>query len=171
MQICLKSCRSCRDWSNCPGHEWYSMSDWCWCRPQVLWMIEQFFGVHGTLGVVLGRESWPAEGRASGYTEAPKTSHSVNSHASFERPMQLVGELEHRLLKTGKDGRLLVLEVHVHNACNTTGRDLSQDARAAQGYFSVWKRKRLGYVQWQAEKTRQNHRKYGFAVPLDKIRA
>lgn len=161
----IKPCGKCRDWSNCPGHEWYAMHEIRFCRVQVIWLVTQFFSC-GKDGLELERDSWPSNVYVSGYTDAPKTSHSVNSHAGFEKPMQLVGELEHRLLKTGKDGRLLVLEVHVRNVCDTTGRELSRDARAALGYCSGWKRKRQSYNQWLAEKKRHETHKIMYFTPL-----
>lgn len=154
----IKPCNKCRDWSGCPGMEHYTIRDIRFCRQQVLWLISQFFTCDGD-GISLERESWPVQAHDTGYTEAPKTSHSVSSHAPFEKPMQVAGELEHRLLKTGKDGRLLVLEVRVRMAHDTNPRELSNDARAALGYASGWKRKRQTYPQWRADKNRSKTHK------------
>jgi hypothetical protein len=160
-----KQCHRCRNWDDCAGKEHYTIHDITFCRYQVQWLIGNFFRSDGD-DIVLERESWPAPVRETGYTEAPRTSHSISTHAPFERPMQVIGELDHRLKKAGKDGRLLVLEVHLEQAYDTTRRSLSSDARAALGYISGWRRKRLSYSRWRTEKKRsKNTQKSVFTPP------
>ncbi|MFH0809713.1 MAG: hypothetical protein V2A77_04505, partial [Pseudomonadota bacterium] len=57
--------------------------------------------------------------------------------------------------KTCKDGLILVLSVHARNACDATWRELPPDARAALGYCSGWKRKRMSYGDWRKQKAKR----------------
>ena len=139
-----KACHDCRDWSDCPGKPWYSIADIRYCRYQVLWIIENFIVCNAGKSES-ERDTWPVEEQDTGYTEAPKTSHAVSAHAPFERTLQVVGDITRRLERTGKDGRLLVLEVH-------NSVPLSQDARNALNYVNGWREKHRSYTQWLADR-------------------
>ena len=153
-----KQCRGahgaiCRNWDDCAGKPWYPRRNIVYCRYQMLWLIGNFLNVDGD-DIILERDTWPSEGRETGYTDAPRTQKLNVSHAAYEFTLQEVGELHHRLEKTGKDGRLLILEMHVRLAYDTSPRNLSREARAALGYISGWRRKRQSFTQWKAEKRR-----------------
>lgn len=143
-QPSVKACRSCHDWDDCNGKRWYSMAEIRYCRHQVIWLISQFVRCESGKFVAY-RQTWPLEEKDTGYTGAPPTQHAASAHAPFERTLQIVGDITGRLEKTGKDGRLLVLEADC-------GAPMSQDARNALNYISGWKEKRQGYRQWLADR-------------------
>ena len=132
-----KPCSQCKNWDDCSGKPWYSISEIRYCRHQVLWIIKNL--VVCAAGEIFAVHVWPSE--ETGYTDAPQTSHSINAHAPFEKVLQVVGDVTKRLKKTGKDGRLLVLEVQNNS-------DLSKDARNALNYVSGWREKPSGYPKW-----------------------
>lgn len=139
-------CPKCHDWRGCQGYKWYSLTDIVYCKLQCLWLIETFLAIEGEQ-IVMDRFTWPSE-EGTGYTDAPKTSFSNAAHAPYEKIVQCVGMLSARLERTGKDGRLLVLEVE------SESKDLSKDARNALYYSCGRNHKRMKYADWLA------HRKY-----------
>lgn len=142
--IAVKTCRDCQSWNDCIGKESYTIADVRWCRYQCRWLIENFLKVDAG-NIVISQDTWPVGPKETGYTESPKTSHTINAHAPYEKPLQIVAELHYRIDRTGKDGRLLVLEVL--NQCN-----LSNEANQALSYVSGWKRKHRSYRQWLADR-------------------
>jgi hypothetical protein len=133
-------CPKCRDWEGCKGYKWYTVSDIVYCRVQCLWLIETFLTIKGDQ-IVMDRFTWPSE-EGTGYTEAPKTSFASAAHAPYEKIVQCVGILSARLENTGKDGRLLVLEVENESV------ELSKDARNALNYSCGGNPKRMKYPAW-----------------------
>lgn len=137
-----KPCKTCRDYRNCNGKPWYMPSDIRYCSMQVLWILENFFDVEGNQPVI-EQTTWPGDPDVTGYTDAPKTGQVNPPHrAPFESTLQIIGEVAARLVKTGKDGRLLVLEHHASKVY------LSEDAVSALRYCSGWRRKRMSYAAW-----------------------
>jgi len=148
--ITVKPCRDCRNWNECIGKESYMIAEICWCRHQCRWLIENFLKMD-TGKIVITHDTWPVE--TTGYTEEFKSSRNINAHAPYEKTLQVVAELHFRIDRTGKDGRLLLLEVL--NQCN-----LSNEANQALSYVSGWRRRRQSYRQWKADRKQKNGQKY-----------
>ena len=140
----------CRDWDSCSGHSWYEMRDIQYCRYQVLFLLSLIDFTGDDYITVSG---WPDDPRAaeSGYDNV-RIQTSPSSHANFEAVLQVTGELINRLRRTGKDGRLLLLESR--NRDNY--KEFSKDARKALGYVAGWRRKLMSYSAWLKQR---NHRK------------
>ncbi len=138
----INPCRDCHTYKGCIGMPYYSPGDIRYCRVQCLFLITTFIEVKGE-HIVMWRFDWPKQ--ESGYSEAPKTQHSVNARAEFEIVAQTVGQLSGRIQKTGKDGRLLVLEVQTEGG-------LSWDARNALSYCCGDREKIMPYSHWLAQR-------------------
>ncbi len=141
----LNYCRECKNWDGCPGARWFSIGEIRYCRLQSIWLIQEFLKVEG-IRIVMDRYTWPDGDTA----EAPKTSHASNAHAPYEKVVQVVGELSRRLERTGKDGRLLVLEVKQEGG-------LSNDARNALNYACGDKYKNMEYFDWMRQRRYRNN--------------
>ncbi len=152
-------CPTCRPFRNCSGFPWYKPSEIRYCRKQCIWLIKEFLQSKGGF-IMMARDTWPADEYVSGYTDAVPTQHSISSHAPFELVCQIVGELSSRIEDTGKDGQLLVLEVH-------QGGYLSVDGNNAL-HFVSGKRKRMRYEEWLKQRDRRAKMK---AVGLQTFRA
>ena len=140
----------CHDWDSCDGHSWYPLSDVQYCRYQVLFLLRliDFTGDDYVTG-----SGWPDDpGAADSSYDDVRIQTSPSSHANFEAVLQVTGELINRLRRTGKDGRLLLLESRNHD----NYKEFSRDARNALGYVAGWKRKTLGYSAWLKQR---NYRK------------
>lgn len=150
-----KPCRDCRDWNDCPGKAWYEPKDIIYCRHQVIWIVQQF--LEYTAGdISIGRETWPAEDKETGYTDVPSNTKNTPGHAPYELLLLIVGEVTSRLKATGVDGRMLVLEIL--NAQIALGTE----ARNALNYCSGWTRKG-NYQRWlkqRAYRSKMNTKRY-----------
>ncbi len=104
------------------------------------------------------RDTWPRQDIETGYTEAQATQHAINSHAPFERTLQMVAEVHRRLERTGSDGRELVMLLE-------NGTELSGRAKGALIYCSGWRRRQESYQRW----LRYRGKKTNFAGGLDKV--
>ena len=139
-------CPTCRSWQACPGMSWYHPGDIRYCKKQCIWLINEFLINRGGF-ITMARDTWVIGTDGSGYTDAEPTSHSLSSHAPFELVCQIIGELESRLEATGKDGSLLVLEVH-------QGGYISNDGNNALVFISG-KRKHMAYADWLQQRERR----------------
>lgn len=150
----------CRDWDGCEGRDWYSLHDNCYCRLQTLWIIENCIDYVGDKYVSSG---WPEEEKSkTGYDDV-KVQHSQPSTAGFTRPIAEIAEVIKRLERTGKDGRLLLVEIKNAELRLRRGsyvQEYSKDARNALNYIIGWKRKHRSYRQWLADRDYENDRKY-----------
>ncbi len=140
----------CHDWDGCPGRAWYSLHDNQYCRLQTLWILDNCIDYIDDRYV---SASWPEQDKPASFIDNDaRIQKSQPSTAGFTRPIQEVAEVIARLERTGKDGRLLLIEVK--NAALKRGWDgiyresYSQDARNALNYIIGWKRKRLSYRAW-----------------------
>ena len=152
----------CKDWDTCGGHSWYELKDIQYCRYQVIFLLSLIDFINDEYVTV---SSWPDDPHKleTGYDDV-RIQTSTPNHANFEPVLQITGELINRIQRTGKDGRLLLLESRTRD----NYKEFSQEARNALYYCCGWARKRQGYRQWLADRSR-NHRKYGETKqPLDK---
>ena len=133
-------CNKCKDYRKCLGKEWYSYGEVRWCPFQCLWIIE-----HLDL-IIIGK--WPPSPEGSTYTDSSIKRSVPLSYASFEKPCDIVAELEVRLRKTGVDGKLLIAEVQAGKTF-----ELSKEAQTALMYIKGWRRKRLTYSNWKKQRT------------------
>ncbi|MDD5338464.1 MAG: hypothetical protein PHG35_03510 [Dehalococcoidales bacterium] len=144
--------RRCRDWDGCPGHDYYSLHDNQYCRMQCIWIIDNCIDYVGDKYISVG---WPSEEKGeSGYNDTP-VQHSQPSSAGFTRPIQEIAEVIKRLERTGKDGRLLLIEVKNAELKLKHGsyvQEYSHEARNALNYCCAWKRKHRSYRQWLADR-------------------
>ena len=138
-QTIVKSCRDCRDWNDCNGHDYYSMSEIRYCRWQCIWLLYNLIdhqdGKYTTI------ENWPPEGKETGYDNT-LIQHSRGAQAPFESFRRITADVLSRLERTSMDGRLLLLEI------KNDRLDFSQEARNALNYVNGWRRKRLDYNSW-----------------------
>ncbi len=142
----------CRDWEGCPGRDWYSLHDNQYCRQQCIWIIDNCIEYSGGKYQSMG---WPPEDKPeTGYNDTP-VQHSTPANASYERPIQEIVEVIKRLERTGKDGRLLLVEIknaELKLKGESYRQQYSQEARNALSYVAGWKRKHRSYRQWLADR-------------------
>lgn len=141
-QTLVKPCRGCRSWEGCLGKSWYSMSEIVYCRQQVLFILDNILD-HQDGRYVTVLDNWPAEEKDTGYDNTP-IQHGVRAEAPYARFRQITADVISRLERTGKDGRLLLLEVKTDRLWS----EYSQEARDALNYVNGWRVKRLGYQAW-----------------------
>jgi hypothetical protein len=130
--------KRCRNWKNCPGRDYYDISEIVFCFQQVEFLIVNFLRCEGN-EIKLERDTWPDNLTSENYSTSP------SCHAPYEAVMMVIGELRARLSKAGLSGRVLVLEY-----CQ--GIQLSDDAKWARGYVAGNKRKTVSFNQWKADK-------------------
>jgi hypothetical protein len=135
-------CRDCRDWRGCPGKEWYSYSDICWCAQQNFWLLKY--------AKILQGGDWPTpEIMADPSIRGKK----ARTDAGFVRAVLAIGEVNKRLTQTGWRGRLLAEQC----INRETIFDLDYDIREVLYYISGWSRKETDFNVWRAVK---RYRKY-----------
>lgn len=134
----MQDCRKCRDYRDCPGKPWFSYQEIKFCPFQILWLIEN-----------LGPESWPPNPGESNYID-PGIKTGYASEGYFAKAAGVRGEINYRLKKCGKDGKILRLEAEK----GTCFDNLEPEAKDALMYCKGWRRKRMGYQRWL------RHRRY-----------
>ena len=133
----MDDCLKCKDYRKCSGNRvWYHYGEIRWCVHQVLWIIER--------SETLRLGNWPLNPDGSSYTD-PNIRTGYKSEAYYTKPAVILGEVEYRLDRTGKDGKLLWDEVK-------GGLDLRPEAESALMYVKGWRRERLSYLNWQKQR-------------------
>jgi len=128
-------CRNCKDYRNCIGKDWFHFGEIRWCIYQVIWIL-----VHAA---TLRAGQWPKDSSS----DSNLGQRSVKTEASFVKPELIIGEVEKRLERTGKQGELLVTQVEDGRTLST----LSPGAREVLMYVKGFKRKRIGFRKWLRE--------------------
>ena len=125
-------CRHCKDYRECVQDcTWFHYGEIRWCPYQVVWILQ----FKETL--LAGR--WP-----------PNTSddnigtRTFKTEASFVKPELIIGEVEARLERTGKQGELLVTQIED----GRTLSNLSDGAREVLMYVKGFRRKNMGFKKW-----------------------
>lgn len=121
--------------------EWYSPKDVIFERDQVLWLLFYL--------PLLKEGMWPPNPYVSGYTDEPIGKSKRYKRAYFETPVQFAAEIGSRLLKAGRDGRILYWQV---KSGVTDYELLEEDAQDALNYISGWKRKKMEYKAWRRQR-------------------
>ena len=118
--------------------DWYSPGEIRFQREEMMWLIKWLpFLEEGT---------WPPEHKESGYTGYQK---SRSHRAPFENPVGFASEVHCRLNTTGEAGEALVDEIQ---GGITEYEELSRPAKRALNYISGFRRRRLSYSLWKAQK-------------------
>lgn len=141
-------CHECERHSwpkGCVGKEWFSFSEICWCRFQLVWLIKNLEG-----------DTWPPNPEESSYVDTQiRTGYASEGH--FVKPASILAEVNYRLKRCGTDGKLLKAEIMAE-------LELSPEAKTALNYCSGFNRKRPNYMVWK--KKRKFRRKRDQKVPL-----
>lgn len=129
-------CQSCKDWKTCAvPPEWFSYQHIRWCPYQIIWLLQN---AH-----IFRAGRWPPEHRNTGY-ENGLGRQKVKTEASFVKPELVIGELECRLQRTGKDGIILEAEIEGGKGID----NLRPESWQALMYIKGWRRKRVAYRRW-----------------------
>lgn len=153
-----KDCKRCQDYRDCIGKPWFHYGEIRFCPYQIMFIVENV--------EILGAGNWPDSPTGSSWTD-PAVRTGYRSEAHFTKPVEIVGEVNYRLKRTGVDGKLLREQVENGKAID----DLEPEARSALMYVKGWRRKKIGYKRWLREiyyapKTGKKHQFY----PEDKNR-
>ena len=137
-------CRHCKDYRECMQDiTWFHYGQIRWCPYQIIWILQH--------KETLCAGQWPKA--EDGSSDSNLGQRSVKTEASFVKPELIIGEVETRLERTGKQGELLVTQIE-------DGRDvsnLSTGAREVLMYVKGFRRKRMGFSAWKKQrKHRQN---------------
>lgn len=118
--------------------EWFSYGQFTFQRDEVLWALHN---------ANLFREGkWPPQNITSGYIDPGIRKKGVKREPAFVKPAVIIAEIDWRLERTGVDGKLLMAEVDARY------ERFSDEAWAALNFISGWKRKRMSYNQWKADR-------------------
>jgi len=104
----------------------------------------------------LSEGNWPNNPEGSSYIDVPINKRTVKSEAYFAKPCEMAGEVYSRLIKTGKDGKILRNQIRAGDEWP----DFEPEAKMALNYISGLERrwlKRKGrvpetYAQWKAKR-------------------
>lgn len=125
----MRDCRKCRDFRDCPGKDYYQVSEIKFCSNQVIWLITHL----GMLKV----GNYPPDPRGTGYTDPGILVRRGKPRAYYETPCLLAAEVEWRLDQAGQDGKQLVEEILEQEVF----KDFSWRAKRALAYISGFNRK------------------------------
>lgn len=129
----IRDCDTCNRPCDYPGAEWYPPHVIRFCRPQMRWLIEWVdLLAEGKYPPISSEQAGRPPGR--------------NERAPFATPAELGAEVELRLRRTGKDGRLLKAQLKAGYA------NLDGEAWDALNYVSGWRRKLMGYHEWARQR-------------------
>jgi len=134
----MKDCRSCKDYRQCPGKEWYTYSEIRFCPYQVVWIIEH--------RDTLLEGNWPDSPDGSIYID-PQIRTGVRDEAYYAKPVGILVEVEARLKTTGVAGEALQDEVKQ----GLSFEQLSRPARRALMYVKGWRRKKQTFAEWMRD--------------------
>jgi len=149
------NCRHCRSWSVCHwgaseiSAMWFAYGDISWCSRQTFWLLKY--------AEILHRGEWPVpDATVAGGMRGKKV-----TEAAYTKVIEIITEVDERLIRTGWRGRLLAEE------CINRDRleYLSQDARDALYYVSGWPRKEMRFKDWRKKRRYRVHQK----VPTEAI--
>ena len=172
-------CHNCRDYRGCPGkrrtcpdctgkaadggiscatcngtgyiNEGYLYNEIRWCPQQVIWLIEH--------KETLIDGHWPQDPYGADNNTGSRT---IKTEASFVKPELVIGELETRLERCGKQAELLVTQIED----GRTLSNLSPGAREVLMYVKGFRRKRMSFSAWKKQrKYRQNDYQKGSFLP------
>ncbi len=132
---------------SCHGYDWYSMNEIRFCRPQMLFLIENM--------ELLIDGHYPVDPYVSGYVGGGFA--RLRAAAPYERADQLAGEVQARLWvdgRTGEAGEALVDEVQNQHIRNYN--ELSRPAQRVINFISGWRRRRQTYSEWKADQNRKS---------------
>jgi len=96
---------------------------------------------------------WPKSPDGSTYIDPAIRRRASPTHAKFEKPCDIAAEIEYRLRRTGIEGKLLRAEVIAGLTY-----ELSKESQNALMYIKGWRRKRVPYKLWLAQ--RNYYKKY-----------
>lgn len=114
---------------------WWNPREIIFSKEQILFLIPYF-----------EERLYPPE-PSSSYVDIPIGKKQPKSHAPFETPAQIFGELDVRLKRAGIAGKLLVAEVCAEYML------LSPEAQSALNYISGFKRRRQSFINWKKQRT------------------
>ena len=132
----MSDCSGCKKKESCNyvDETWFPPGAICYCRPQVLFYLENCEDIRAG--------SWPKEPDGSTYTDPSIRSKAVKIPALHAE--QFAAEMDARIKMCGIEGKLLELEV-------LTERELSDTSWKALNFISGWRRRKLSYSQWKKE--------------------
>ena len=120
--------------------DWFTPGEIVFSRPQMIFLIEHLD--------LLKEGNWPPNPNGSSYID-PAVKGRIKAHAYFEIPAQYYAEVSDRLEATGQDGEVLQDEI---NSGLIEIDLLSRVARSALNYMSGWRRRKIGYALWNAQR-------------------
>ena len=127
-------CRDCKDYRVCIGKDWFHFGEIRWCIYQVIWILAH--------AETLRAGQWPKA--EDGSSDSNLGQRSVKTEASFVKPELIIGEVETRLERTGKQGELLVTQIEDERTIS----NLSTGAREVLMYVKGFRRKKIGFKKW-----------------------
>jgi hypothetical protein len=146
----MVDCHICRreDRRNCMGKERYNFSDFRFCSRQVYFIIEHFLALNKD-DFVLKEIEWQPD-PAFSQDKSTYITKRVSKEAKFCKPMEIVAEVEKRLIESGRRGQFLVTSIMGGLAME----NLPGEAWLTLLYISGWRRRRVSFAQW---KYKRNH--------------
>lgn len=139
---------------------WYSYAVFRFARDQVFWALQNRISFdNGEWPPCIGefitdeydrtRGKWVEVVKQASTYEAPLGKKQVKREAYFIKPATVIAEIDKRLETTREAGEALLDEI---DAGEMDIDRLSRPARRALNYISGWKRRKLPYSLWKAQK-------------------
>jgi hypothetical protein len=139
-------CDQCSKPCPYPNRDYYPVSVICYCRPQLVFLIENMD--------LLQDGQYPLAHIESGYTDIdPSIRVQQGSEAGFINPALIYSDVSSRLERCRDDGHTLVHEITVLHV--DYYEMLSPAARNALNYCAGWRRKRQKYHTWIRDQRRK----------------
>ena len=146
-ELDCRNCRECKNYKDCPSYhhqdgevgQWFDYAEIRFCVYQCLWVRRH--------AKILWAGRWPQD--PCGPNDESVKQHMVKTEASFIKPELIIGEVEARLSRCGRDAEKLVTQIEDGRTFNT----LSSGAREVLMYIKGLRRKkrRVGFRRWVRE--------------------
>lgn len=138
----MTDCRSCKDYRECIGKEWFHFGEIRWCPYQCIFILanaDTFRAGH-----------WPQDPDRADNNLGQR---SIKTEASFVKPELILAEVESRLESAPNKGELLITQVEDGRTFET----LSDGARAILMYIKGWRRKAISFRKWQWQREQRKN--------------
>ncbi len=128
------NCRSCKDYRECIGKDWFHFGELRWCVFQVIWVLQN--------AETLRDGRWPKNPET--LSDDNSGGRNIKTEATFAKPVLILAEVESRLERTRLHGELLIAQIEAGRDYST----ISGNARAALMYIKGLNRKKSGFKKW-----------------------
>ena len=134
----MLDCKVCKDYRKCTRNcEWFSYQDIRFCPEQIIFIISN--------SATLLEGNWPLDPDGS---VDPSIRTGYASEAYYVKAVGILAEVNGRLAKTGKDGKILKAEVKA----GETLKSMESEAYEALMFIKGFRNKKQRYSDWKKQR-------------------